>query len=265
MQLIHPYLSDERSAMNRRYNIIIGILLFNIILLSTVPSSTKSRGRVRCPSRLRTRSCRPTLCPGAAQAPWPWCSPRASTTRAPGSAWTPGTPRARGSSPASWTATSSTKSRRRSRCPSRPQTKRSWPRTSCRGATRAPCPSCSSRASTTHAPGPTWTPGTPDRGKNATSEIRSSHLDKKLTDNSARMSVPNPPASKRNRLNGSAVHEEFTRVNITNPKTGKIVQGSECKHCPSIKTPLTSINPTNLKRHLESLHPDVFEKVRGKF
>ena len=106
VQLIHPYLSDERSAMNRRYNIIIGILLFNIILLSTVPSSTKSRGRVRCPSRLRTRSCRPTLCPGAAQAPWPWCSPRASTTRAPGSAWTPGTPRARGSSPASWTATS---------------------------------------------------------------------------------------------------------------------------------------------------------------
>ena len=203
MQLIHPYLSDERPAMNRRYNRIIGILFFNIIIISTLPSSTKSRGRSGYPSRLRTRSCRPTLCPGAAQAPWPWCSSRASTTHTPGSACTPGTPD-RGSSPVLWTATS---------------------------------------------------------------EITSSHLYKKLTDNStaARMSVPHPPAAKRNRLNGSAVHEEFTRVNITNPKTGKIVQGSECKHCPSVKTPLTSINPTNLKRHLESLHPAVFEKVRGKF
>ena len=203
MQLIRPYLSDERPAMNRRYNRIIGILFFNIIIISTLPSSTKSRGCSGYPSRLRTRSCRPALCPGAAQAPWPWCSSRASTTHTPGSACTPGTPD-RGSSPVLWTATS---------------------------------------------------------------EITSSHLDKKLTDYStaARMSVPHPPAAKRNQLNGSAVHEEFMRVNITNPKTGKIVQGSECKHCPSVKTPLTSINPTNLKRHLESLHPDVFEKVRGKF
>ena len=192
VQLIHPYLSDERPAMNRRYNRIIGILFFNIIIISTLPSSTKSRGRSGYPSRLRTRSCRPTLCPRASQAPWPWCSSRASasTTHAPGSACTPGTPD-RGSSPVLWTAAS---------------------------------------------------------------EITSSHLDKKLTDYStaARMSVPHPPAAKRNQLNGSAVHEEFMRVNITNPKTGKIVQGSECKHCPSVKTPLTSINPSNLKRHLES-------------
>ena len=103
MQLIHPYLSDERPAMNRRYNRIIGILFFNIIIISTLSSSTKSRGRSGYPSRLRTRSCQPTLCPGAAQAPWPWCSSRASTTRAPGSACTPGTPD-RGSSPLLWTA-----------------------------------------------------------------------------------------------------------------------------------------------------------------
>ena len=64
------------------------------------------------------------------------------------------------------------------------------------------------------------------------------------------------------RVRSSAVHEHFDQVQISHPKTKKIVDGSTCKYC---KTVFINRVTTNLKCHLKSKHPEAFDEVNRKF
>ena len=64
------------------------------------------------------------------------------------------------------------------------------------------------------------------------------------------------------RVRSSAVHEHFDKVQISHPKTKKIVDGSTCKYC---KTVFINRVTTNLKCHLKSKHPEAFDEVNRKF
>ena len=68
-----------------------------------------------------------------------------------------------------------------------------------------------------------------------------------------------PPPSKKQRANGSFVHEEFIRVYEI--RNGKRVLCSKCKHCDD--DPLSGVNPSNLRRHLKSAHIAIHDKVIG--
>ena len=62
------------------------------------------------------------------------------------------------------------------------------------------------------------------------------------------------------RINSSAVHDEFSKLDILNPKLGKMVKGRKCNTCSK---EMMSHSSTNLKNHLKSKHPDIFTKVQG--
>ena len=66
--------------------------------------------------------------------------------------------------------------------------------------------------------------------------------------------------SKRHRLSASSVHEEFTNVEVVDPKTNQKSSCKQCKHCGKR---VTSTNPTNLKCHLRSNHKEVYLRVEG--
>ena len=76
------------------------------------------------------------------------------------------------------------------------------------------------------------------------------------TPSPVKMSEPPP---KKARANASSVHSEFSRVWIV--IKGKRVLSSKCKHCDA--DPLCGVNPSNLKRHLQSAHTQVYDKVKG--
>ena len=71
-------------------------------------------------------------------------------------------------------------------------------------------------------------------------------------------SLPGPSSSKKKKANSSAVHEEFDAYKFNDNEKERI--GSKCKHC---HFPMRDKNTTNLKKHLERKHPEVYEKVRG--
>lgn len=63
---------------------------------------------------------------------------------------------------------------------------------------------------------------------------------------------------KKSRLRYSSVHGHFDKVKISHPKTKKIIVGSCCKYCKSI---LSNKVSTNLKNHLQSMHPEAYDQV----
>ena len=66
----------------------------------------------------------------------------------------------------------------------------------------------------------------------------------------------------KERINSAvSIHQEFIPVATEHPKTKEIVASRKCKHCDQI---ITGSNPTNLRRHLCSFHPDVFMKVQAQ-
>ena len=67
---------------------------------------------------------------------------------------------------------------------------------------------------------------------------------------------------RKKRINASSVHYEFIPVAREHPKTNEIVLSSKCKYCDQA---IIGNNPTNMKDHLQSFHPAVFERVKGKF
>lgn len=67
---------------------------------------------------------------------------------------------------------------------------------------------------------------------------------------------------RKKRKNASCVHHEFIPVAKEHPKTKEIVLSSKCKYCDQV---IIGNNPTNMKDHLQSFHPAVFDKVKGKF
>ena len=64
---------------------------------------------------------------------------------------------------------------------------------------------------------------------------------------------------KKAKLNYSVVHEEFEEVDVFHPGKQEFGRGSKCKECG---TTLSSRNSTNLKKHLESKHKTIFQKVQ---
>ena len=72
-------------------------------------------------------------------------------------------------------------------------------------------------------------------------------------------SGPNLPGKVRPR--SSAVHSHYEAVKITNPTNASSSDGVICLHC---RVTLTSKVTTNLKSHLKSKHPEVFDEVQRK-
>ena len=63
------------------------------------------------------------------------------------------------------------------------------------------------------------------------------------------------------RLRHSAVHEHYHHVEVLHPSSQKVVDGSVCKYCQARF--MTRV-ATNLKSHLKSKHPKVYEEVMQK-
>ena len=66
---------------------------------------------------------------------------------------------------------------------------------------------------------------------------------------------------KKPRLLSSAVHNEFEAIEVYHQKQKKKVQGVKCKHCTARFTAPIS---TNLKRHLKTVHKEIYQKVESK-
>ena len=58
----------------------------------------------------------------------------------------------------------------------------------------------------------------------------------------------------------SAVHLEFGDAKVYNKATKQLVDGCVCLHCPQ---KFTGRVVTNLRRHLQSCHKDIADKVKG--
>ena len=93
----------------------------------------------------------------------------------------------------------------------------------------------------------------------STSPFRRRRDESEEAETDPRQSHPGPSSSKRPKLNSSAVHEEFVAYKF-NDTNNKERVGSKCNHC---NFPMRDKNTTNLKKHLERKHPEVYEKVKG--
>ena len=68
--------------------------------------------------------------------------------------------------------------------------------------------------------------------------------------------------NRKQRVQRSAVHEHYNKVKIFHPDTEQHSDGSICKHCTAKFSNRVS---TNLKLHLKSKHPEVFDEVQRKY
>ena len=68
--------------------------------------------------------------------------------------------------------------------------------------------------------------------------------------------------NRKQRVQRSAVHEHYNKVKIFHPDTEQHSDGSICKHC---KAKFSNRVSTNLKLHLKSKHPEVFDEVQRKY
>ena len=73
---------------------------------------------------------------------------------------------------------------------------------------------------------------------------------------------PKPPPKKKAKLARTNVHDEFIETKLVDPETKVVTKTAKCKVC-SFK--FNSWNSTNLKKHLDSFHPEVHARVTGIF
>ena len=72
--------------------------------------------------------------------------------------------------------------------------------------------------------------------------------------------APKPPSKKRAKLARSNVHDEYIETKTTDQETKEVTKTAKCKIC-SFK--FNNWNTTNLKKHLESFHPEIHSSVVG--
>lgn len=68
-------------------------------------------------------------------------------------------------------------------------------------------------------------------------------------------------AAKRFRLTETAVHQHFTKVEEIGSKSKLMELRSKCNHCSAS---YKGKNPTNLRQHLESKHPEIAKAVKDE-
>ena len=79
-------------------------------------------------------------------------------------------------------------------------------------------------------------------------------------DSPSRRSCMASQQPKKARITSSSVHEEFTRFEYDDEKSGKKKQGSICKKC---KYQFRHTVASALKNHLHAKHLEEFNKVTG--
>ena len=90
-----------------------------------------------------------------------------------------------------------------------------------------------------------WKPGDP---------LPSKHLIIKEDNSEKNLDIRNTK-----RLIRATVHDHFLKAKVIHPKSKKLIDGRHCIHCDN---KFTSKISTNLNRHLEMKHPEVYKEVK---